>query len=332
MLGIVRFESLPSKKRNGLSSNKNLLTEESSPEKSQLYKFSSSKPDYTSASPFANKHSASLTKLGKNPQLRLKISMNSTCNIKNTVNTLKTIYKKKDRSSICSLYETNKKQKQDMRFEKLIEILGKCSDDNDKVNICKDAVECICELDPNYAKGLSLIRNTYESIIFKNNEKFIQDKNASFSENIYIELKALNKNSVDLKLKLQQLLRQHKKITDKMLRINISEDENEEDFKQRINNIIYQNLVFDKDLQSIKLDIEKIQSIAKNVKSIEKSKMSQKNMANQLNESLFYKSEKLANSITDYELGSDKKLRYHMRRSFEVPFLNLNSVENCVDP
>lgn len=332
MLGMVRFESLPGKKRNGLLANKNMHTEENSPEKSQLYKLSSSKADYTSTSPFANKHTASLTKLEKNPQLRLKISMNKTCTIKNTLNTLKTIYEKKARSSICSLNDSNKKQKQDMRFEKIIESLGKCNDDNDKVNICKEAVECICELDPSYAKGLILIRNTYESIIFKNNENFVQEKNIPNYESTYTELKTLKKNSVDLKLKLQQLLREHKKITDKMLRINIIEDESEVDSKQRINKIVYQNLVFDKDLQSIQLDVEKIHGIVKKVKDIEKLTMLQKNKTSHFNESPCYKSLKSFNKSIDYDFVSDKKLRYHMRRSFELPFLNLNTVEKCEDP
>ncbi|OMJ82423.1 hypothetical protein SteCoe_16899 [Stentor coeruleus] len=327
MSGMIRFESLPGKKRNGLLANKNLQKEENSSEISQLYKFSSSKVDYASASPFANKHTTSLTKLEKNPQLRLKISMNKACTLKNTVNTLKTIYEKKSRGSICSLYEPSKKQKQEIRLEKIIEILGKCSDDNDKINMCKDAIECICEVDPNYAKGLILIKNTYESIILKNSEKFIQDKNVLFSESAYFNLKTLYKNTADIKLKLQQLLSQHKKITDKMLRVNISENENEEDSKQRINKIIYQNIVFDKDLQGIQLDIEKMHGIVKKFKSFEKSKISQKNITNHLNESFCYKSENLVNESIDYELGNDKKLRYHMRRSFEMPFLSLNTVE-----
>lgn len=158
-----------------------------------------------------------------------------------------------------------------LKPSKIIENIKKAKDEHSKFLACRAAFIQISESNCEYSNILQVIRKVYEKVI--NHQKFEltqkaykEDTLEDIKSSILAQVKKLIKLNQKILYSVENLHRKHRKIFKKFTKLTKIDKENEEEKTQTWNWIIYENLMYDKDIDGFKGQMDEYRNKARILK------------------------------------------------------------------
>ncbi|OMJ68105.1 hypothetical protein SteCoe_34540 [Stentor coeruleus] len=144
-----------------------------------------------------------------------------------------------------------------LKPSKMIENIKKAKDEHSKFLACRAAFIEISESNCEYSNILQVIRKEYEKVIshqkFELTQKaYNEDTLDDIKNSILTQVKKLIKLNQKILYSVENLHRKHRKIHKKIMKLTKIDKENEEEKTKTWNWIIYENLMYDKDIDGFK--------------------------------------------------------------------------------
>ncbi|OMJ81970.1 hypothetical protein SteCoe_17457 [Stentor coeruleus] len=158
-----------------------------------------------------------------------------------------------------------------LKPSKMIENIKKAKDDHSKFLACRAAFIQISESNCEYSNILQVIRKEYEKVL--SHQKF-ELKQKTIKEDILEDIKTSILSHVKKLIKLNQkilysvenLHRKHRKLHKRFMKLTKIDKENEEEKTQAWNWIVYENLMYDKDIDGFKEQMDEYKNKARILK------------------------------------------------------------------